>query len=302
MSSQNKSLSILVTGATGFTGQHVIQELKKHTDIEIHAFVRSIEKAKAQGLDSIAILHEGSFEDPSSFQNALEGIDILLNIASLGFGHAEDILNCCASATLKKAVFVSTTGIFTKLNPSSKTVRVAAENAIQRSDTPYVIIRPTMIFGTSEDRNIARFLKFLQRSPIIPVLGPGTFLQQPVYVRDLATAIVNAGLKTDCINTELNISGKAPLTYNQLIDTAKTLLNTTCFKLHIPYKLAILAAKLQEVLLPRPLVKAEQIQRLNENKDFSHEDASKQIDYSPVDIETALKNEIEDMKSKGLLK
>lgn len=98
----------------------------------------------------------------------------MINIASLGFGHAPNIINACQEMKIERAIFISTTGIFTKLNPDSKGIRLEAERLIKESELDYTIIRPTMIYGTPKDRNMWRLVKYLKRLPMLPILGNGS--------------------------------------------------------------------------------------------------------------------------------
>jgi len=119
---------VLLTGATGFLGGFVLKELveKGH---EVTCFVR-----KSSNLDIIKKMNVkyvyGELDDYKSICKALNEKEALINIASLGFGHAPNIVNACKEMNVNRAVFVSTTGIFTKLNPDSKAIRLEAERLI----------------------------------------------------------------------------------------------------------------------------------------------------------------------------
>ena len=115
------------------------------------------------------------------------------------------------------AVFVSTTAIFTQLNAGSKVVRQAAEAAITSSGLDTTILRPTMIYGTPGDRNMIRLVRWLERWPVLPVFGSGRSLQQPVHVSDVAWAVVQVLETPATIGRQFNISGAAPLTYNDVV-------------------------------------------------------------------------------------
>lgn len=52
------------------------------------------------------------------------------------------------------------------------------------------ILRPTMIYGSGRDRNVARIASFLRRFRALPLVGGGCGLRAPVHVDDLATVIV----------------------------------------------------------------------------------------------------------------
>src|SRR5207248_542270 len=132
--------------------------------------------------------------DPRSLDAAfgVAEADALVNLASLGFGHAPVIVAAAEGAGIDRSVFVSTTALFTRLNAGSKSVRQAAEESIRTSALRWTIIRPTMIYGRPDDRNMARLLAAICRWPVIPLPGGGRRLQQPVHVDDVATAVVGA--------------------------------------------------------------------------------------------------------------
>lgn len=281
---------ILLTGATGFLGEFVLKELVAK-GYDVTCFVR-----KTSNIDTIKKLNVkyayGELDDYKSLCEALKGKKALINIASLGFGHAPNIVNACEEMNVARAVFVSTTGVFTKLNPSSKAIRLEAERLIKKSSLDYTIIRPTMIYGTPGDRNMWRLVKYLKRLSILPILGNGMYLQQPVYVKDLAGAIVRAYETPISIRKAYNISGAKPLTYNDVVDITAKALGKKVMKIHIPMKLSYNLLKFYEKLTSKPILKAEQVLRLNENKDFSHEEAKKDFGYNPSSFEEGINNEV----------
>lgn len=282
---------ILLTGATGFLGGYVLEELVKRGH-KVTCFVR-----KTSNLDKIKELNVpyifGELDDYESICNALKDKEALINIASLGFGHAPNIMNACREMNINRAVFISTTGIFTKLNPDSKGIRLEAERLIKESGLDYTIIRPTMIYGTPKDRNMWRLVKYLKRIPVLPILGNGRYLQQPVYVKDLAWAVVSAYETDKSIKKAYNISGLKALTYNEVVDVTGKALGKKVFKIHVPMNVSYSLLKIYEKISNKPKLKAEQVLRLNENKDFSHEEATKDFGYKPISFEDGIRLEIE---------
>lgn len=270
---------ILITGATGFTGRHVVPLLLSRYG-EVTCFVRRTSDRSALALPGVRVA-EGTLDTPDTLRAALEGHDTLVNIASLGFGHAESIVEAARAAGVKRAVFVSTTSVFTSLNAPSKVVRTAAEAAVMASGLDWTILRPTMIYGTPGDRNMIRLLRFLKMSPVVPVLGTGEYLQQPIHVEDLASAIVACLDAPTAIGKAYNLSGAHPLTYNQVVEQACEALGVKRMRLHVPLSLSLAVARLAEKLPVRFPVKEEQILRLNENKDFDHAEAQRDFGFTP---------------------
>jgi nucleoside-diphosphate-sugar epimerase len=138
-----------------------------------------------------------------------------------------------------------------------------------------------------------RLIRFLDRFAVIPISGNGHYLQQPVYVEDVAKSIVNILFNEDTIQNEFNISGRFPHTYNEIIDLTAKALGKKVVKIHMPFRPSLYAIKLYEKFASKPLVSSEQIMRLNENKNFDHSAAKKAFGYNPVSFGKGIKKEVE---------
>lgn len=282
---------ILLTGATGFLGEFVLHELLRQ-GYPTTCFVRetsNIEVIKELNADFVY----GELNDKNSIRNALVGKDVLINIVSMGSGLAPTILDAITESNVNRVIFISTTGIFTNLNPTSKGIRIEAERLIKESSLNYTILRPTMIYGTPKDRNLWRLITYIKRFPVLPILGNGNYLQQPVYVEDLAKAIVNVINNPVTFRKEYNVAGERPLTYNELVDIVSEKMRKKTIKIHLPMKLSFHLLKIYESISKNPRLKAEQVLRLNENKAFSIDDAVRDFDYAPIRFEIGIQKEIE---------
>lgn len=290
---------ILLTGATGFTGGFVL-DLLLEKGYQVTCLVRKGSNIDKLSNKNVKVVY-GDLDDYNSFASALKGVSTLVNVASLGFGHAPGIVKACCEAGVKRGIFFSTTGIFTQLNPASKKVRLEAEELIKNSGLGYTILRPTMIYGTHADRNMCRLVSFINKFSIIPVLGSGNFLQQPVYVKDLAKAVILALENPKSIKKEYNVSGGKELTYNQVIDTTALALGKKVIKVHIPLGLCLFMLGMYEKLSKKPKFKKEQALRLNENKNFSYQEIQKDLGYDAISFEEGIKLEIEEMRQRSLI-
>jgi len=283
-------MKVIATGATGFTGSRVVPLL-----IQGGYSVRCLsrESSDRSQLSEYPIEWvRGDLSDVDSLKRVMQGTDALVNIASLGFGHAENIIAAAKAAGIKRAVFISTTAIFTQLNAKSKKVRVAAELAIEMSGLDYTILRPTMIYGGERDRNMWRLIRFMKISPLVPVFGDGNYLQQPIFVDDVAQAVVSCLANDKTVRKSYNIAGKRALTYNEVIDTIASQMNRRAWKIHIPSKPVVaLLNFFEKIRLPFP-IKAEQVLRLNENKDFSYAEAEKDFGFISSSFEEGIKMEL----------
>ncbi len=281
-------MKILVTGATGFTGKRVLPLLKDKGDVAIYARSTSdISLAEELGF----AIFRGDLSDLAALGAAMTGRDGLMNLASMGSGHVQGIVDTAIAKGISRGLFVSTTSLFTRLPAPTKKVRGEAEAVVMGSSLKWTILRPTMIYGDRDDRNMVRLLKFLKRWPIIPVPGDGSGLMQPIHVEDLAQAIVAAFYCDKTHGKAYNLSGASAQSFDDIIDEAARALSVRRWKLHLPIGPIRAMVKLYEKLSRRPRIKDEQILRLLEDKAFDHSDARSDFGFNPRSYETGIRAE-----------
>lgn len=256
---------LLLVGATGFLGSGVAVRLAPRQAI---ALVRSTSDHSV--LPSDMELREGDLDEPLP----LEGIGTLVYCASMGFGHVPRIIRQLqGEARVRRAIFISTTAIFTLLSTTSRAVRVEAEAAVEASSLDWTILRPTMIYGAARDRNISRLLRYLKRFPVFPLCGNA--LWQPIYVDDLANAVVAALDTPRTHHKTYNLAGPQALTLASLVRTAARAIGRRVLLLPVPLQAAVQGARLTHI------VTTEQIRRLAENKAFSIAEAAVDFNFAP---------------------
>jgi len=289
--------NVLVTGATGFTGKYVVQELAS-AGHQVTAFVR-LGSPRELISGWVSRFEVGDLGDPLSLRKAMEGQDVLVNVASIGFGHAKNIVDAARESGVRRSIYFSTTSLFTTLPASSKATRLKAEEAIQTSGGDWTILRPTMIYGDPGDRNLIRLIRWVDRWGMIPVFGPGTFKLQPVNAADLGRSVAKILDHQATFKQAYNLSGGSVVTYNELVELVAGLLERRVKLIHLPVKLSIAAVGLTR-WLPRSFrISREQVLRLNEDKAFSHEEATRDFSYTPMSLGDGLAKEVSMYRALG---
>jgi len=193
---------LLITGASGFIGRHLLQKLDPHRFAPIYCLSRSgdlthqlpghgrvrwlkgdlFDSIVDKGLDSSSIVvHLGATTGKASPQRYFE-------VNNAGTRH---LLKRCQESGVKKFLYVSTIAVKYKNEPRYFYARSkeAGETAVRRSGLSYTILRPTIVLG--QESPGWKALSNLARLRIIPVPGDGTARIQPVDVEDVADAIVS---------------------------------------------------------------------------------------------------------------
>ena len=115
---------------------------------------------------------------------------------------------------------------------------------------------------------------------------------QPIYVEDVAQAIILSLNSQRTIAKCYNIAGGHALTYNQLIDTVGKRLNRRILKIHLPAKLSVRFLKMIESLGLKLPIKSEQVERLNENKNFAIDQAREDFNFQPRSFSEGIQLEL----------
>jgi uncharacterized protein YbjT (DUF2867 family) len=282
--------TILVTGATGFTGHRTVPLLVAQ-GFKVRCLVRP--RSDARLLESLGVeLVRGDLAAPESLPAAFAGVTGLVSIAPLDTGYADALVAAAVAHGIERAVFVGSTQIFTRLNAEALAVRLAAERRIAGSGLWYTILRPTMIYGAAQDRNISRLIRYIKRWPLLFVPGPGTYLVQPIHVDDVARAIVDAYRQPRAVGHSYNIAGREPLAFNRLVDIIAGLLGRKILKVHLPSDLLVAVLQKSEAAGLPFFLRAEQLQRLNADKAFAYDAAARDFGFTALPFEEGVRREI----------
>lgn len=286
-------MRLLVTGGSGFLGGHVLAQATRHGH-ECVALARSVTAADAVAARGATALR-GDLNDanlPRIFASAR--CEALVNLASLGFGHAPAIVSAARAAGLDRAIFVSTTAVTTALPARSTRVRLAAEEAIRSGGLKWTILRPTMIYGAAGDRNMSRLLALLavlRPVPVLPVPGGGRRLQQPVHVADAASAVLACALRPETAGRQYDVAGPAPMPFSDLLRAAADAVGCRARFVPVPLGPVVTLTRGYERVSRHPRIRAEQWRRLAEDKAFAIDAAARDLGYAPRPFGAAIRAE-----------
>ena len=206
---QDKTKTILVTGATGFIGQHLCQQLLG-SGYRVKTLLRSFEQVKKlpQGLEHLM----GDLSDISGLLEACEGVDVIVHLA--GVAHVNNVakkvlhevniegtrklLQAAIDKRVTRFVFISSSFASSAENsaPDSTSYgqsKLVAEQLLHaasaRGDIENVVLRPVNVYGRGMKGNLARMASLISRGRLPPLPRLDTKLSL-VGVEDLTQAIM----------------------------------------------------------------------------------------------------------------
>ena len=289
--------SIFITGGSGNTGQALLRRIfggtehdEGDSDLEAAPEITCLARpgGRRGNLERFPVrIVGGDSSDAESLGRAYGGETTVIHISSIF--HAGAVARACRAA--KRLVAISSTGVFSRYRRLAVDI-AAGERAIERSGIPYTILRPTMIYGGTADRNISRLIRLVRRTTVIPLPGGGRSLFQPVHVDDLAACIVAALERLQSIGKTYNVPGGSAHSLKEIVRIIAELLGKRVSTLPVPFALADLAVRAHERLAHTPRLRREQILRLREDKSYDYSEAARDLGYAPMSFREGVTRQI----------
>jgi nucleoside-diphosphate-sugar epimerase len=199
-------------------------------------------------------------------------------------------LDSMASRGARRIVALSSTSRFTKsdshdLEEQAIACRLAdAEEHFRRwaedKSIEWVILRPTLIYGFGQDKNISEIIQFIRRFGFFPLLGKANGLRQPVHTGDVGNACLTA-LASCATNRAYNLSGAETLTYRNMVTRVFVALGRRPRLLTIPLWAFSLALSLLRRLPRYRQWSTSMVVRMNCDLVFDHSEAERDLNFKP---------------------
>ncbi len=271
---------ILIVGGSGFIGGHVAARLAARS-CRLLVPTRRTERARHLLTLPTARVVEASLTDPAAVDALVGQVDAVVNLAGILHGRWGDpygpdfaeahvalprrLAEACARTGVRRLVHVSALGVSedpAQRGPSMY-LRSKADGERAVRATPgvdWTILRPSAVFGP-QDRFLNTFARLARRFPVIPLARAEARLQ-PVYVGDVAQAIVNALSRPATIGQCYELAGPDVFTLAELAELAARWGGRPRPVWALPYTLGQLQAGLLGAL-PNPLMSTDNFESLS---------------------------------------
>ena len=314
---------VLITGATGFVGRHLVHELLAIGAVEIRALVRKPGSFHAlfPEHDERFDIVQGDLSAPDTLEGICEGVDCVFHCAALGMSHDTakatqedyDRINVAGSVALAREALDSGVRRFVHLSStaamgvphddvvteasdclptdpyqrSKRAGELALKDLLGETSTELIILRPCLVVGAGKDGGELLKLFRLCKKGIFPAFASALQSEKPlVSVKDLVGAMILASENGRLGEIERIHSGIGhPL--GKILEAAGELLGKPRTYLKIPLPLARLAAwtttPLFRLIGRRPPLTPERLSLFLASRKIDISKAENELGYSPKD-------------------
>jgi len=163
-------------------------------------------------------------------------------------------------AGVERFIHISAIGADPRSTSAYARTKAAGEGAVRDAFPTATILRLSVVFGP-EDQFFNRLGALAMVSPVLPLIGGGETRFQPVYVGDVADAVVRCIEDSTTAGRTYELGGPGVFTFRALVELLLTEIRRKRLLLDIPFGLATLQARLLS-LLPNPPLTPDQVELL----------------------------------------
>lgn len=267
---------ILVTGASGYLGSHIVKQLAV-AGKPVRALVRRRAWAEAEG--RLAGLNvewvEGDVTKPETLPPALKGAEAVVHTAAIaiekGRRKYEDInyrgtvniVDAAKTVGVRRFINMSQLGADSKLPYRFLASKGKAQEYVAASGLDWTALRPSVMWGP-EDEFANSFARLVPLSPLIfPIIGDGQAKFQPVWVEDVATAVVKCLDDASTIGQEFELGGPEVLTIAEIERRTFAAIGARRLMILVPIPLLRIPVMLMSLVFPAPPVTTSLLDLLN---------------------------------------
>jgi len=274
-------MNILLTGASGFIGQHITNTLHS-------AGYQVKEVTRSNGYDF------NKMTTREVWLPLLKGIDVVINCVgiisetgnqtfkTLHYQAPTALFHACAEISIKRVIQISALGAdehaFTPYQVSKK----EADDELRSLPLGWFVLRPSLVYGRG-GKSMQMF-QCLASLPVLPLIDGGKQMIQPVHISDLTDTVLNC-LTSSETNITLNIVGANATSFKEWLQLMRTSKGKhRALVISIPFKISMVMSKFGKFIAP--LISPDNLRMLQKGNVADVKPLADFIGRMPLDLKT----------------
>ena len=268
-------MKILLTGATGFVGSHMLERLVADGH-NVRAVVRdrmALDKppgrGSVEGVSGDVVSGNGLDQAARECEAAIHLVGIIQETKDSTFEKVHhqgtvNVLTAAKKAGVRRFLQMSALGARADGVSEYQTSKWRAEEAVRASGMEWVILRPSVIFGP-RDGFVTQMIEVMRSSPLLrPVPGNGRYPFRPVYIADVVECFVQSLTNPASTGQTIALVGGEELTLDELLRAVADYIGVRKPAVHVPFPIIYFNSKVMAKVMKRPPVTPDQLRMLKE--------------------------------------
>lgn len=287
---------IVLTGGAGVMGRRLAEGLRDRGE-QVRVLDRPGTKLDLPGVE----LRHGDVTDPASLEGVFQGADTVFHLAAVliandpavfervNVGGTRNVLAAAKAAGARHFIFVSSASVvYPKTTAYSRSKRECERIVREQTGIHWTIIRPTLAYNEHGGEEFRMFLDYLRKFPVVPFIGRGRALKNPVHVDDLMRGFLSVVGNPVAYGKTYNFSGGEDISIRDLAALMLRHQGITKPFLSVPVSLCTAAAKVLEGRMARPPLTWNVIAGITQDANLDNSEARRDLGYAPIGVREGL--------------
>ena len=269
-----KPKEILVFGASGQVGRHLIRKLTKN-NYKVVAVTRNIHqkgyilKTQANpGYLEIVEMNSFNFE---KIESLLESCSICINLIGILYEKRKNefdnihnnfpslLSKMSSKKKIEQFIHLSSLGIENITDSFYAISKLNGENAVKKNFNKSIILKPSVTYSV-DDNFTTSFMGLLNSLPFMPLYYEGKTKFTPIHVKDIVEIIFEV-IQRKIIGKTIECVGPEELSFKEILIKILHSIDKKKILIPIPLSIAKMTAKIFEIM-PKPLLTKDQLKLL----------------------------------------
>ena len=291
---------ILVTGGAGVMGSRLVRGLVERGEkVRVLTLPGDPYVTRLDGLD--VDIRYGDISNAATLSGVFDGVETVFHLAAVVLSrnpavfkrvNVEGTRNMVAGATaagVKHFIYVSSASVvYPKPTPYSLSKRECERIVSSQDSMHYTIIRPTLAYSESGGEEFLLFMNYLKRFPVVPFIGRGKALKNPVHVDDLMRGFLAIPGNPKTYGKIYQFSGGEEITIRNLAKLILKQLGLSRPFLTIPVPVCKAVAAVMARTMKNPPLAWNVIAGITQDANLDNSLARQDLGYSPIGIREGL--------------
>ncbi len=235
---------VLVTGATGFIGRTVVEELLAQ-EYGVMAMTRPGTIPPFAPHPNLSMLY-ADITNYESYGNKLSKVDSIVHLAAnkyhpklsyaVNLAGAHNMVRLCREGKFKSTRLINISSQSTKIRfrgvyGESKR---QSDAIIQQNGIDWTTLKPSLVYGEGEETLFQTIRKYTEKLPFVPVIGNGKWELYPIDVVDLAKAIIKTLETPKTIHKVYDLGDPKKITFDNLVKLIQRQVGISKPIVHVP--------------------------------------------------------------------
>ena len=291
---------ILVTGGTGVMGSRLVRGLvESGWKVRALAIPNDPLVSRLSGVN--CEIFYGDITDASTLKGAFDSIETVYHLAAIIISNdpslfqkvnvdgTRNVVEAAASQGVKHFIFVSSASvIYPRATPYSRSKRECEKIVSEQNTMHYTIVRPTLTYEKNGGQEFLMFLEYLKKFRVVPFIGRGRALKNPVHVDDIIKGFLAIAGNEKCYGKTYNFSGGEEISIWDLAQLMLKHQGVNKLFIPIPIWLCKFLSRLMGSVMDHPPLTEYIIVGITHDGNLDHSSATEDLGYRPIGIRKGL--------------